>query len=207
MPYDSGNECWKTQLLDKNGVPKGLLVLARKRYDSDGEEFWETFGDRSWPGKPRAQHFETLYRWKLSEGYLYFVLIHFGHEFTDDDYARELSLAGAISWLRAEKYELPDCLNGEASNVDVEAPTSGSDSPGPLTTARQEVWDLLKHEALLGKEIAARVCGSAVSEDSIRKRISAIRAAGRVIESRPGIGYYRPDAPPPDWTGADRESG
>ena len=87
-----------------------------------------------------------------------------------------------------------------------EAP-SGTAAPAPLSPAQQEVWVLLAGEAHLAKELAQKVAGGPVSDDSIRKRIAEMRKKGWHIENQGGVGYYRPDAPPPDQTGAERESG
>lgn len=197
MPFDDGNSCWKMRLFGRDGHSRGLLVLARLGYDRNGEEEWEPFGNRTWPGRPREQQFETLYQWDWStENFLYFVLIHFGHEFTEDDYCRELTHQQAADWLRAEGYELPEDLVEFASNTDaLNARTTGTVSP-PLAPAQDEVWNFLANKALGAKEIARKVPGGFTSEDAIRKRIASIRNSGRMISYKPGLGYYRPDAPP-----------
>jgi biotin operon repressor len=209
MPYDSGNECWKVRLLGLDGHSRGLLKLAQKGHDQDGEENWEDCGKRRWPGKPRPQHFETLYQWDLSEGgLLYFILIHFDHEFTEDDYAQQVTPQHASVWLRDDGYELPNDLKaeGNGSNVNNISDAAGADRMAPLPQAQQEVWDLLENCALTGKEIASKVVGGPASDDSIRKRIEAIRKSGRKIDMQRGLGYYRSDAPPPERAGAQRES-
>jgi hypothetical protein len=63
----------------------------------------------------------------------------------------------------------------------------------PLTPCQQRVWEALADgKARTAKEIAQMLKRS--SEDSVRKRIAAIRAGGRSIAQRRGSGYYRPDA-------------
>ncbi len=76
-----------------------------------------------------------------------------------------------------------------------------------LTDARRQVWDLLRNRVMAAKEISVKVFGNGLKEEAIRKRIAAIRQAGWRIQWMPGLGYYRPDAPPPDFTGPERESG
>lgn len=107
----------------------------------------------------------------------------------------------------AEGCDLLDELRGETSK---RSDSSAAAVPGrraPLSLAQQEVWDLLQGQALLAKEIARKVCGAHNAEDAIRKRIATIRNTGRNIANQRGHGYYRPDAPPTEWTGAERESG
>ena len=76
-----------------------------------------------------------------------------------------------------------------------------------LTDAQREVWLLLDNREMSAKEIAVKLGDGWSKADAIRKRIAAIRQAGWRIEWMPGRGYYRPDAPPPDFPGAERESG
>ncbi len=83
----------------------------------------------------------------------------------------------------------------------------GAGAPKALTDARREVWDLLRNRVMAAKEISVKVFGNGLKEDAIRKRIAAIRKAGWRIEWMAGRGYYRPDAPPPDFTGPECESG
>ncbi len=83
----------------------------------------------------------------------------------------------------------------------------GAGAPKALTDARREVWDLLRNRVMAAKEISVKVFGNGLKEDAIRKRIAAIREAGWRIEWMAGRGYYRPDAPPPDFTGPACESG
>lgn len=205
MPYDEGNRAWKAQVLDREGQPKGLLTLATCEIEPTGEEILCWHDERRWTGRPRAKHRETLLQWKHSWGIRYYLLIHFGSDLTDDDYVRETSAQDAATWLVDERYDLPPDLTAITPVPDREPPTKAL-GPRPLSTAQQEVWDMLAGNALLAKEIAARLTGHA-SEDAIRKRIDAIRKLGRKIDNRPGLGYYRPDKPPLDPTGAERASG
>ena len=32
MPYDEGNECWKVQLINKEGISRGLVIIAEPAY-------------------------------------------------------------------------------------------------------------------------------------------------------------------------------
>jgi hypothetical protein len=164
----------------------------------------ERFEDRTWRGKPREQHYETLYRWKWHDGALtYFVLIQFGREFTDDDYGREISNQDAAKWLLAECYDLPDDLKGHAQVPTNASFPVGERVPGiplaTLTDALQEVWDKLANRFATGKELAKEILGDALRDGVIRKRIAEIRKTGREIRLRPSLGYYRPDAPPPEF--------
>ena len=209
MPYDSGNECWKMRLIGLDGKSRGLLKLAQKSYDADGRETWEIYCEHRWAGKPGPKHFEFLYQWDLHNcGYLYFILLQFGHEFTDDDYLREVTPETAIEWLRNEGYELSSELKDldAGTDADATAEASGGSPLAPLSSAQQQVWNALANCVLGAKEIAGRVDGGLSNAGAVRKLVAAIRRTGRVIEFRRGVGYFRPDAPPPEETGAQRES-
>jgi hypothetical protein len=164
----------------------------------------ESFEDRTWRGKPRERHSESLYRWKWSDGALtYFVLIQFGREFTDDDYGQEISNQDAAKWLMEECYELPDDLKGHAQvQINANLPV-GERVPGillaPLTDALQETWDKLEYRFATAKELAKEILDDALRGSVIRKRIEAIRKTGRGIGHLGNLGYFRPDAPPPGF--------
>ncbi len=64
-----------------------------------------------------------------------------------------------------------------------------------LSDALQQVLDALEGKILMAKEIVA-IVDPYISEDAIRQRIRKIRKTGRKIYHLPGVGYYRPDAPP-----------
>ena len=66
-----------------------------------------------------------------------------------------------------------------------------------LTDDQRAVWDRLKGRAASGKELAVEILGRSTNEDAIRKRIGRIRRTGRIIANRRGLGFFRPDAPPP----------
>lgn len=66
-----------------------------------------------------------------------------------------------------------------------------------LTDQQREIWDLLDGCALSAKEIAVRAGFGFDQGDLIRKRIARIKRQGHAIKNRRGLGYYRPDAPPP----------
>ena len=85
-------------------------------------------------------------------------------------------------------------------------PIDQARAPKALAVGRRQVWDLLRNRVMAAKEISVKVYGNPLKEDAIRKRIAAIRQAGWRIEWMPGLGYYRADAPPPDFTGPERES-
>ncbi len=195
MPYDEGDRTWKVQVIDKQGLPSGLLKLARVEEEQNGEEFLRWNDKRHWTGKPRDQHFETLLQWESTDGTAFFLLIHFGHDLTERDYARKLTPQDAVDWLSREGYDLPDDLH-DLDSASKTGTASSSQCQPLLTPALQEVWDLLARTILTAKELAAKVAAAPVSEDSIRKRIAAIRRFGRVVKNRRGLGYYRSDAPP-----------
>jgi hypothetical protein len=197
---------WKIRVFDKQGHSKGLLKLARYEIDEDGEEDLHWLHKRSWIGTPKQQHFETLLQWSGVDRDRYYLLIGFGPELTEDDYARALTSKEAATWLLAEGYELSDELQGEGLCSDSGTDLRPQGQP-PLPPAQKEVWELLNGQALSAKEIAVRVRAAPVSEDSIRKRVAAMRKAGRRVENTLGLGYFRPDAPPQDLTGGQRESG
>jgi hypothetical protein len=206
MPYDEGNRTWKIRVLDRQGHSKGLLKLAQYEFEPTGEEILYWNDERRWTGKPKPRHFETLLQWQHSYGIQYYLLIHFGHDLTDDDYARELSAQEAAQWLVGEQYELPADLT-EVDLSPCKIAPSSKELLAPLPPAQKEVWDLLDGRALSAKELARKVAGGPVTEDSIRKRVASIRKTGRMVESTWGLGYYRPDQPPPESTGAPSESG
>ena len=70
----------------------------------------------------------------------------------------------------------------------------GDAAPRPPTDLQGEVWKVLDGRALSAQEIADDI-GS--TEGSVRQLILAIRKAGRKIERVAGLGYFRPNAPPP----------
>jgi biotin operon repressor len=70
-----------------------------------------------------------------------------------------------------------------------------------LPEGLQEVWDALSGRELSAKQLSVALAGNP-SVDAMRKRIQEIRATGRRIETRPGGGYFRPDAPPPSSASA-----
>ena len=207
MPFDEGERAWKIRLYNREGVSRGLLVMARYVRYLNGEEEFERYGEHSWRGRPRTSHFETLYRWDTGSQCKYLVLIHFDHEFTEKDWARELSDQDAAHWLLAEGYELPQDLKAFSPASPGVGREAASATLAPLSPALQEVWDLLKQRPYTAKELAQKVGAAPVSEDSMRKRISSIRSTGRVILHHGGWGYSREGAVPPTGPGAERESG
>ena len=67
-----------------------------------------------------------------------------------------------------------------------------------MTASQQKkIWNLLKGQSLLAKEIASELGGRA-SEDSVRQQIRKMLGKGWPIGNTPGGGYFREDAPPPD---------
>ncbi len=68
--------------------------------------------------------------------------------------------------------------------------------PKALADVEQQVFDALHGDALLAKDIAKRIGGSA-TVGTVHKTIYRIRKKGYSIEEIKGRGYYRLDAPPP----------
>lgn len=68
----------------------------------------------------------------------------------------------------------------------------------PLTDRQRELWNALDGCILSAKELAADKELTS-TEDAVTHLVAAIRKRGRGIETVPGRGYYRPDAPPPEF--------
>jgi hypothetical protein len=81
----------------------------------------------------------------------------------------------------------------------VDTPPPPAPSPMPLTPGEKSVWDCL-HGRVLNAEALAKVEHANTSVQAVREHVSSIRLKRGVdaIKSRPGWGYWRPDAPP-DW--------
>ena len=62
-----------------------------------------------------------------------------------------------------------------------------------LTPAEQAAWDALKGCRLKSSELARAVD---TGEEYARRLVVGLRGKGRLIETAPGGGYWRPDAPP-----------
>lgn len=76
----------------------------------------------------------------------------------------------------------------------------------PLTETLKEVWELLEGYVGTAKEISSRLVElkkvdkrDRPSDSAIAKRIEKLNQIDRIIENKPGLGYYRPDAPPANW--------
>lgn len=67
-----------------------------------------------------------------------------------------------------------------------------------LSERQLEIWDLLKGQSLVAKEIGKELD---LSDENIRKHIEKMRKKlGKdCIKTRRSRGYYRPDAPPPGY--------
>lgn len=66
-----------------------------------------------------------------------------------------------------------------------------------MTDGQKRLWDALDGRALAGKELAAE-SELDTSPETVRQWVSELRKAGYKIGTRPGRGYFRPDAPPAD---------
>jgi hypothetical protein len=73
------------------------------------------------------------------------------------------------------------------------------DNRPPLPEPCQMVYVMLEGNILKAKDIAVQIGLEPSDEDVVRKRIDRIRKTGREISNRRGVGYFRPDAPPPQW--------
>lgn len=151
MPFDEGERVWKLQLLGTDGLSRGLLRIAGYKRDLDGNEEFVLYIDPRWPGKPRAQHFETLYDQGDGINPRYFLRIGFAREFTDKDYARELTSPQAAQWLVEEGYKVPSELRTALPPAHSIEETGGEPKSAgkikALTIVQAEVWDLLRNRA------------------------------------------------------------
>lgn len=197
MPYDPEERCYKIATYSIDGELAGYFELTMPQLDM-----------RCWPGRPQPRHFEVLYRLEGGSRPRYLVLYRFGTEITDWDYARLVTDAVAARWLEEEGFPLDEPLSG-ASPADplaasAEAPRAAApEAPAAtrrLTDDQLEVWNALEGRAFSAKELARTLTGRVQDEELIRKRIQAIRATGRKVLHQRGIGYHRPDAPPPEPT-------
>ncbi|MEO1535466.1 MAG: hypothetical protein AAFS11_07890 [Planctomycetota bacterium] len=93
-----------------------------------------------------------------------------------------------------------DPQHADGSGVQQEPTVSACcDGPlTPLTDTQFRIWILLKGKALLGKELAVALGHGADGSSAIAHIIGRMRAKGWVIENARGVGYFRPDAPPPE---------
>ena len=65
----------------------------------------------------------------------------------------------------------------------------------PMTDGQKRFWDALEGRILTGKKLASEL---GTSEETVRQWKRELVHAGHRVDNRPGRGYYRPDAPPPD---------
>jgi biotin operon repressor len=190
MPYDAAERIWKFHVVEADGQFEGCLFTLNPR-------------ERYWTGTPQNSPWEFLYQTKCGDDILYIVLYkHKRDKYSDRDYCKVLTEAQAAEWLVKEDYDLPDDLKKYAKSGETVEPNQNK---APLPDAQQAVWDLLKNKAMSAKEIAQALQGG-ISPEAIIKRISAIRKNGRKISNQLGRGYWRPDAPPPEDTGAAADS-
>lgn len=73
---------------------------------------------------------------------------------------------------------------------------------GPiLTEGQQYVLEVLDGRTLTAKQIVTAIGkdhNHTTSDDTVRQHVRDLNKAGYQIKNRPGRGYYRPDAPPPN---------
>ena len=102
-----------------------------------------------------------------------------------------LELGGRGPWKPIEAGQLAPVLELRARRM---ADLLGDAAPRPPSDRQREVWEALDGRALSAQEIADDI-GS--TEGSVRQLILEIRKSGRKIERVAGLGYVRPNAPPP----------
>ncbi len=67
--------------------------------------------------------------------------------------------------------------------------------PFPFSRLQDDIWDTLHHRALKKDDLAAEVCGGDGSRLYRKNGVQEMRAAGCICHA-PGVGFFRPDAPP-----------
>lgn len=197
----------KISVYDSDGVFRGGLLRSgrfaecRTWFAPPHPHFLEYLGDISGYGEPTYEGcWFIIHR---SRNPVITGSKECDDEFDEASYATKVTSLEALNWFKGKIYDPPEDLvlmakeyvksNGASANREGE---EKQEIQMPLSEALQEIWDLLEGKALLGKELARLVAGGPVSQDSIRKRIVAIRTTGRSIVNKRPFGYYRPDAPP-----------
>jgi len=184
-PYCEAEREWKIRVFDSQGVSGGFVNFAQWVHEY-GRDSLRHHAERTWRGRPRNGHFETLVHYHSD---FYFILIHMkGNELSEEDYGRDVTLQQAAQWLMEEGYDLPEELEKYST-----ASGRNDSTMIPLTDRQQEVWAILKGEQLTAKEIAAELDST---PEAVRQLIKGIRRTGRTVKSQGVSGYYRPDAPP-----------
>ncbi len=202
----------KIRVLYEDGEFRGGLL------DLDSHN-WRTC--RTWPGRPRRGCSESMMDTSTFKRSIYegcWMLIRMAEEpdiqcaapdGTDGvdvaAHALQVSERSALAWFRDQGITAPEDLvewvRQRSPELEAEPSEGTADAGEPLTTAQLEVWGLLKGRAMTAKELSAELPG-APGEDAVRKRVESIKRTGRDVASRPGRGYYRPDAPPDDLAAA-----
>jgi biotin operon repressor len=193
----------KIRVYRSDGVSKGGLFKTSAFNDGNC---------RVWYGPPHPHYLEQLIdisgHGNPSTEYSWFILqfsrdpdITKGSEEEDDfdgaSQAIRVTPVEAARWFDRGVYSAPTDLLELARGYDPSSFDWRSEQEyEPLSEALQEVWGLLEHRSITGKQIAIELLHDPSQEDSIRKRISDIRKTGRTIDNRRGEGYFRPDAPP-----------
>lgn len=85
-------------------------------------------------------------------------------------------------------------ISSDSQKIDAPQPELISQPPEPMTELQQSVWNALEGRSLTEKELK-KVIGTGCE---VRSVVARIKASGRRVENCRGVGYYRPDAPPPD---------
>lgn len=179
-----------TRLLTVEHVASDLHdLLPRETVEADSTKgVWGTTGEP----KPRYDYEHDLWDClKILQGNALFEV--------DPDGSVRRVRAGALErmWNIAARLDSLSREYGDTPRAQVTRAVVSSPPPRkPLTDGQQAVWQALKGRCLSAKELVLQ--GKASSDDGVRKLVSELRKAGRMIETRRGCGYYRPDAPPAD---------
>jgi len=117
--------------------------------------------------------------------------------------ARRLTPAEAARWLKRHDHPIPPDLRAllKQSGLDSQDESCEQAELKPLSPAKQELWGFLEFRTATAKEMASKFLGHPRHASAMRKRIESIRKTRRLIAFHKSLGcYYRPDAPPPEWS-------
>ncbi|MCH8270794.1 MAG: hypothetical protein IH985_06240 [Planctomycetes bacterium] len=172
---------------------------------------------RMWHGRPQPGCREFLmdisgHGKPVYEGCWYLIRQSFtpniegpsGDDFDHNSHAYHLTSVEVEAWFVKHDLKPPPDVIELARRFDGEFPdddTPPKETPPikpMLSEALLEVWEMLEGKALTARQLGDLVRGKPISEDTIRKRIAAIRRTGLTVVWKSTRGYYRLDSPPPD---------
>lgn len=190
-------------------------------YDSDGTyrgglfklDVFNRHTCRVWDAPPHRDYHEMLFdisNGKLHPGCWYRVQMSHhpdltGSEECDDlmdhnSRALRFSEFEALKWFERHALMPPEDLVQRVQNMAARQGPQALPVVDPLPEAQREVWDLLQSRCLSAKQIAMHLLKHPSHEAAIRKRVQDLnRRSGYRVENKRGHGYFRPDAPPPEW--------